>query len=492
MQISGDSFPSVRGRRFVWGALLALALCILPFAAAAGPLTFTVNSTADVPDATPGDGVCETATGNKICTLRAAVQEANAHAGADTINLPAGAPYLLSRVGVDNTALNGDLDITDSVTIVGAGPAATVIDGNGGTTSDRVLEIVRCIGNAMPQMDYTCLNDAYVVVSISGVTLQNGHATQASVQAGGGVSNAGLLTLQNCVVTGNLSSYLNDWGGGIYNSGSLTLSNSVVSNNATGGHNAYGGGIFNQGSLTMVNSTISGNTTYGGGSSPGHGGGIFGGNVIASGSTISGNSAALGGGLYATTTVVLTNSTISGNYSDGSGGGLYVASGTTGLYNVTITQNQANADASGSAVGGGVTNAAGTLTFINTIISANELVIATVPFPTLDNDECSGTLTSQGYNLMTYVEAFHCTIAGPYTSTDVTLGPLQFNGGFTKTHALPVGSAAIDAGNPSGCTDKLGAPITTDQRGVPRPYGAHCDVGAFEAAEIIFQNGFQL
>ncbi|MCA9927283.1 MAG: CSLREA domain-containing protein, partial [Anaerolineales bacterium] len=68
-----------------------------------------VNSIADVTDANPGDGICETSPGNAICTLRAAIQEANALPGEDTIQLPAGTYTLTS----------GELAITDNVTIIG-------------------------------------------------------------------------------------------------------------------------------------------------------------------------------------------------------------------------------------------------------------------------------------------------------------------------------------------------------------------------------------
>src|SRR5262245_49409250 len=81
---------------------------------------FTVNSTIDAIDTAPGDGACaSTASGD--CTLRAAVMEANALAGDDVINLPAGI-YTLTLTGANEDAgLTGDLDITGTVTIEGAG-----------------------------------------------------------------------------------------------------------------------------------------------------------------------------------------------------------------------------------------------------------------------------------------------------------------------------------------------------------------------------------
>jgi CSLREA domain-containing protein len=114
------------------GWLLAAAL---PSVAQAAP--FTVNSTADAVDAHPDDGVCATA--QNVCTLRAAIQETNALAGADTITLPA-SMYTLSIPGpFEDQAATGDLDITDDLTLTGAGAANTIIDGGG---LDRVFDIV--------------------------------------------------------------------------------------------------------------------------------------------------------------------------------------------------------------------------------------------------------------------------------------------------------------------------------------------------------------
>ena len=133
------------------GRVLIVAASACAFAAAAGaePLTYLVNSTADELDFNPGNGVCETVAGNGVCTLRAAILEANAHAGADTIVLRPNATYLLSLVGADDDGRNGDLDVLDSVTIIGAGPT-TVIDGNGGVVAERVFQFAKCIGASSP------------------------------------------------------------------------------------------------------------------------------------------------------------------------------------------------------------------------------------------------------------------------------------------------------------------------------------------------------
>src|SRR5207247_5952689 len=103
---------------------LSFVALVLPIVAS----TYVVNSTADLPDADPADGVCRTANSN--CTLRAAIMQANFTASAATISLPAGT-YTLMRAGYDDDALVGDLDIKHDLTIQGAGSGATILDGNG-------------------------------------------------------------------------------------------------------------------------------------------------------------------------------------------------------------------------------------------------------------------------------------------------------------------------------------------------------------------------
>ena len=477
--MSAPRLPTLFGSTNI--PIVALLLLAVVTPASAAPLTFTVNSIFDIPDATPGDNVCETALGTHVCTLRAAIQEANAHAGNDTIVLQAGATYVLTRVGAaDDTALNGDLDINHSVTITGSGAASTIIDGNGSVTKERVFQIA-----------------AAATVSISGVTIRNGNSSTL----GGGILNDGTLTLSDSSVTGNVVAGANDWGGGIYNSGTMSIVRSDISGNMTGNHNAYGGGIMNQGEMTITDSTISGNATYGGSSpfSPGFGGGIFtttlhvGDELRIQNSTISGNSAAVGGGIHKTgAPLIAINSTISGNFSAGDGGGIYASAGTTSLFNVTITQNTANSDEVGVGIGGGITSAAGaTVIFLNSIIAQNEFVVVTQGGNLLKLDDCAGTLTSLSINNIMGadgdgVDTSHCTVGGTYTAADPALGPLQDNGGPTQTHALLAGSPAIDAGTSGGCTDDLSTTITQDQRGIARPqdgdanHVAKCDIGAYE------------
>jgi len=440
--LQGQRILGFRNPARCWVAL-AIALLGIFFSTFTDAAVFTVNSSFDLSDATPGDGICEAVTGNGGCTLRAAIQEANARAGADDIVLPPNS-YILTIVS--------ELVITDGLTITGSGASSTIIDGNKSVRSNsRVL----VIGSG-------------VSVNISGVTIRNG----GTAGRGGGLSNSGTLTLTNSIVTGNNA---DDSGGGIYNDNGSTalLSSLTVSGNNAG---EDGGGIFNLGTLTLTNSTVSGNNAGD------DAGGVFnvsGGTAMLTNSTVSGNNAGDGGGgIRNSGTLTLTNSTVSGNGAGQNGGGIYNFAGTVNSFNSTITNNRSDADLSGTGVGGGVHNdAAATFIFQNTILAGN--------FEAQATGECDGTIISNGNNLMKHFDTSHCTVSGNPLLADPKLGPLQNNGGPTQTHALLPGSPAIDAGS-DGCRNGAGGPLQTDQRGSPRATDgngdgtATCDIGAFE------------
>ena len=129
-------------RQTYWMRSLAMVFGVALAAGAARGDTFTVNSTDDGEvDALPGNGICETIPGNGKCTLRAAVMEANASPGPDTISLQAGAVYFLTRpnpIGPaeDIVGAGGDLDlVNDDITILGNG--ATV----DGSATERVFQV---------------------------------------------------------------------------------------------------------------------------------------------------------------------------------------------------------------------------------------------------------------------------------------------------------------------------------------------------------------
>ena len=265
--------------------------------------------------------------------------------------------------------------------------------------------------------------------TISGVTIRHGNVPLGD---GGGIQNSGTLILTNSVFSGNSAAIA----AGITNYGRLTLTNGTVSGNIATSY----GAILNTSVATLFNSTVSGNT-----SASGPGGGIV--NQFG--------------------TVTLTNSTVSGNTATSDGGGIF-NQGTLTLINGTISGNVAGS-------GGGILNT-GTVTLRNTIVGGNTAITG---------PDCSGTLTSEGHNLTgNNAGCVFTRTTGDLVNVDPKLGPLQDNGGLTFTHALLPGSPAIDAGDDTICAAPVGAPNFgaggLDQRGVGRPQGAHCDIGAYE------------
>jgi cysteine-rich repeat protein len=348
---------------------------VLALAPASGfAATFVVDDTTDAVDVAAGDGTCATAAGS--CTLRAAIQETNALAGSDEIEISAG-EYVLAIPGSDeDEAATGDLDVTGSLSVTGAAAASTIIDG---ARLDRVLDIT-----------------SSGAVVITGVTIRNG-----SAPSGAGIRIAG---------------------------GTLQLADSAMHDNEA---DDLGGGIDNElGVLALVGSTLSGNVAH-----------------------------SSGGGIDNSGTAWIINSTLSGNVADVLGGGLCNV-GTAVLSNATIAAN----------VLSGVDND-GQLVVRNTILAENA------------GTDCSGVLTSHGFNL--FRNPSGCLIegntSGDLVGMDPALGLLADNGGPTPTHALLAGSAALDTGNPATPGGPAGCE-STDQRGVSRPQGFRCDIGAFEAS----------
>jgi hypothetical protein len=186
------------------------------------------------------------------------------------------------------------------------------------------------------------------------------------------------------------------------------------------------------------------------------------------------------------------NSTVSGNSAARSGGGIYNSaspalpgSGTSHLYNVTIANNTADSTDDGAGEGGGIFVEDGAVTLANSIVANN----ADNSTTGTQHPDCSGTLSSEGHNLIENTGG--CVIAGSVlgniTGVAPGLGPLQNQGGATFVHPLLLISPAIDAGGPQGCVDQNGVRLTVDQRGFARPVDGdgdgrpRCDMGAFEA-----------
>ena len=422
------------------------------------------------------------------CSLREAIRAANTDAavdacpagnGADTITLPAGT-YMLSITGPnEDSNLSGDLDISASVTLSGHAAADTIIDAN---TLDRVLQVASGAN-----------------VTLTNLTLRNGKVLdQTSQNNGGGIYNAGTLTLDHVIISGNQASQSDatakqPQGGGIYNSGTLTLTHSLLENNSSSHTTAWqdagqGGGLYNAAgaSATLSDSSISSNSTAN--IMPmqqnGGGGGIYndGATLTLERTTVDHNTAGgsspgsgYGGGIYNNNgTVSLTNVTVSGNLAPGGisfGGGLYNkgASANMTLTNVTLYANKAGNQ------GGNLYNFFGT-----TPIKIRNTIIASPTALFIDN--CAGGLESDpttritdlGNNLE-YPTAPAPSRACGVSVSDPKLDELNLNTpGETKTHALQAGSAALDV--PGACA---GAPAS-DQRGVHRPQGSSCDLGAYE------------
>ena len=246
---------------------------------------FIVDSTDDAVDDDPGDGAIDDGTGKS--TLRAAIMETNALAGADTIFLPAGT-YTLSLAGIDEDgSATGDLDVTDHLTIVGEDAATTIIDAD---QIDRVFHLL-----------------PGVTVTLSGVTITGGSVTGTA--DGGGILNDGTLTVTDGIITDNVSA---DYGGGIYTSGTATFSSTEISSNTA----FNGGGIYAETTLTVTASQITGN------SATAFGGGIdVQGTATVTQCTFSSNSAVNGGGLLNEGDTTLTQSEFSDNLANSRGGG---------------------------------------------------------------------------------------------------------------------------------------------------------------------------
>ncbi len=275
-----------------------------------------VDSQSDIVDASPGNGVCATAGGS--CTLRAAVQEANAVLDTFTcISLPAGL-YALGLPGVEDLAAAGDLDILSNIIIRGAGSAVTNI---WSTSDDRAFEVDPA--------------GSGIAAALTGVNIW-GMAGPGIVGAGGAVANNGTLLLERSIINSSNATF----GGGLYNQKEVVVNDSWIYGNTA----AYGGGLYTKwGKCILDNSTISSNTA----SAEGAGINLFTGSTVEiSNSTFSGNSAQPGslfGGAINAEAGILTirNSTIAGtNYAIGGGAGIRMKAAATGtITNSIIVEN---------------------------------------------------------------------------------------------------------------------------------------------------------
>jgi CSLREA domain-containing protein len=431
--------------------------------------TLTVDRTNDVVDTNPGDGVCLTTQGG--CSLRAAIQEANAAPGGATIRLAPSTTYQLtsSGAGTDTSAIR-DLDITDG----------TMIDGNGATINasqlanrDRVFDVV--VPDAQHQ----------AALMLQNTTITGGSTT---TESGGGIRAEGCVassdpnfpicpnvTLIGSTVTGNATI---GYGGGIYaGSGvgvSVTKSSTVSNNNAL-----IGGGIAAVNGTTLADSAVTSNAAAWAG------GGVYAATIGATNTSFSANTAGTtGGGLQAEDALSLNSSAVAFNTSGANGGGAFI--GTPILYPSTIVNSVVIYNtATSPAKGGGVYTQRGVDVSWSTIAGNSAATGANL-----------GTDTSGKFNLTANVLAAAAGGGANCTGTTSTFHSLGRNiasdascnlnaaGDKPSTDPHLLGFGDLPADSPPGFSPALNAAGTgcpaVDYRGVARPQGAACDMGALE------------
>lgn len=538
-----------------WTGGAALALAALLGAKSVQAATFQVNTTLDAPasPAAISASVCDDGQGE--CTLRAAIQLADAAPTASTILVPAGR-YVLTLPGVDEApvfangsytvahspdASKGDLNITQSMSIIGAGSGRTIIGWAATADQDRVFHI---------EVPASATNN--LTVTIQGVTVEYGYvpppvvldasvptavvrfarmgggiaigagaeiqvvdstATEGEEEDGGGCGGGGgggangcagpeghggpgesesgatiqMVTLSDVQVIDNTSG---GEGGGIYNTGPITLDHVSIAGNQS---ESNGGGMYNDAVMLMTDSEIGTPTAP---NSAVNGGGLFETGFHTSQierSAFIGNSASSGGGIAGRRMVleVISRSTIADNTATDGGGGI-MTNGRVELINDTVADNTVSGKVGKAGAGlsgfgpasalpaGGGANAAN-FSLVNTIVANN---VYAGSAPTLLN--CGGKgegdpaarFYSMGHNIE---DGSSCglTAAGDESNVNPQLGALADNGGPTLTMALQSGSAAIDAGDSTQCPND-------DQRGqIGRADGNvdgvfQCDIGAYE------------
>jgi hypothetical protein len=326
--------------------------------------------------------------------------------------------------------LAGTIDISTDLTIDGPGAGSLAVSG-GGTVG--VFDVA-----------------SGVTAQISGLTIEDGDAT-----AGGGIDNAGTLDVTACTVSDNTA----ENGGGILNDGTLTVTASTFSDNEAS--DAGGGGIANLDSATVTDTTLSGNSAN------------------------SSNAPYLGlptydypgGGAIDDNDGVLTvaTSTVSGNSANGNGGGISTEFGAVIVTNSTVSGNAA------TAAGGGIYNYG--------IVIAAATIVANSP----SGGDCANvrSIRDARYNLDDDGSCGFTAADHSLSDVDPDLGPLQDNGGPTETLAPAPDSPVLNQIPPGTKADGTTLCPGTDQRGVARPQGTKCDIGAVElvAPQAITSSG---
>lgn len=530
------AFMRPRAVRVLLALLLPMALGARPSPTHAAAIVVTRFDDPAPNSCQPGD-----------CSLREAIIAANATNGRDTIVLAPGTYTLSIAGAGEDAAAAGDLDIAGDLTLTGAGAGLTTIDANRidraldiRSGNVPIAGITFAHGAAGPGNNGGGIRNAGTLALSASAVISSTAGVLFSFDggAGGAVANTGVLQLTDSTISGNTS---DSWGGGIFSTGSVSIVRSVLSGNTAG--EASGGALETRGQATIRNSAITSNKTYGAGGGIGNsgtleligsqitnnlasegqsaGGGIVnGGTLTVTGSLISHNAitSTYGGGLYNTGQATFIGSVIQANIAFDGPGGVYNEQG-------RLTLRGSAVDANTTTYGpGGIGNYA-ILTLLDSTISANGIAnsqemtatnstfsaaeientgqmlfgnatitnakVALTNSGTLElrntilagnQQDCAGPIVSLGHTLIgnvagcTYTQAPGDLIGTGAQPIKPLLGPLQTNRGATATHAPLFGSPAIDAGDDATCP-------ALDQRGVARPQGAACDIGAVEVEQ---------
>jgi hypothetical protein len=417
-------------------ALLSLFVGSTAFAA-----TITVNSLAD-----PGQlGVCALRDAITAANTKTATNGCAAGSRKDTIDF-------LPRITGTILLVSTLPEVTDSLLTIN-GPASRSLTISGNFVLAPVMEVA-----------------AGATLNLNNLPIAHG-STLIEVAAGATVN------LNNVSIAGGLSP-----GGGIENAGTLTVANSVFSGNESLGS---GGGILNRGVLTVTSSTFSGNSGDGGGGIDND----VGSTSTVTNSTFSANTTSHGvGAVFNGGTLTVINSTFFGNRCMHACPGAISNAGVLTVTNSTFSSNMGEP--------GGIANVLGLGS-----VSLKSTILANSMFPPppvgLPSVNCGGTITDVGYNIS---DDSSCGFAktgsannGDGVNPLLSASGLANNGGPTQTIAPQSGSPAIDAIPVSDCTDQASPPnlITDDQRGFPRPDAGErvCDIGAYEFESFAGQPG---
>lgn len=315
------------------------------------------------------------------------------------------------------------------------------------------------------------LGGAMLLWDGAGATVTSSKYINNTARDGGGaiyVTTNSSLTVSKSTFSGNKTRFA---GGGVRVEQAATASFSrtrFIENSSQ----EHAGGIDNRGTLSLTDVILERN------SADYEGGGL----VLVSGAatlnrvTLSGNTARRGGGFESNTAnATLTNVTLSGNSASQGGGGIYNVWGPITLNDVTLSGNSASN-------GGGIYHWSDDTKL--TMYARNTIVANSTSGGNCYVELGSATpITSVGFNLSSDTTcSAYFNKGGDQNNKAARLNPLAKNGGFTQTF-LPKTSPLSPAINNGSCTDRLGNPVTSDQRGKSRPQGAACEIGSVEVVE---------